>query len=311
MTMSDTSAPAEAPPPAAAPVAPPAPTTSVLTAPPAVSAVSASETPASPVAPPALSGAFSALDPDTQAWLATKGWTGDADVPKLAASYRQLEKAQGRSIALPADENDTEGLSKVWDKLGRPASPDGYELDLGEGVDPALATGTKDFFHKQGFTAKQAKAAIEYQQALVLDQETKFQAEDTARMAELKKEWGGQFDQKLETARAAMKAAQFTEDQINTLRRAMTDAELVRKFEFFGRNYVEAQPLGAAGPDDGQRLAPGFRSMSPAQAKATLDEWYQDDKKIALRTSKIKEVREKAEAEVSELTKLAENAKLR
>lgn len=308
MTMSDTSAPAEAPPPAAAPAAPPAPATSVLTTPAAPPPPAA--TPEAPPAP-ALTGAFSALDPDTQAWLATKGWTGDADVPKLAASYRQLEKAQGRSIALPADENDTEGLGKVWDKLGRPASPDGYELDLGEGVDPALATGTKDFFHKQGFTAKQAKAAIEYQQALVLDQETKFEAEDAARMAELKKEWGGQFDQKLETARAAMKAANFTEDEINVLRRAMTDAGLVRKFEFFGRNYVEAQPLGAAGPDDGQRLAPGFRSMSPAQAKATLDEWYQDDKKIALRTSKIKEVREKAEAEVSELTKLAENAKLR
>jgi hypothetical protein len=137
-------------------------------------------------------------------------------VEDLAKGYVHAQKLVGKDkIPLPKDENDTDAWNDVLKKLGRPNDPSEYQLpELSEDSAVQLPEGMDNWFknkaHELGLTNKQARelwsgyisdvAENQVQQQTQQAQQQKEQAE-----AELKKEFGNAFDEKLQDARTALK----------------------------------------------------------------------------------------------------------
>lgn len=104
--------------------------------------------------------AYAALDEGTRNWLQTKDLLSDP--AKLAKSAYEQEKMLGGSIRLPGKDATPEEKDAFYNKLGRPATPDGYEFnvpaDLPEGLpyDGERAKALKAELHAKGFTKEQA-----------------------------------------------------------------------------------------------------------------------------------------------------------
>ena len=139
-----------------------------------------------------------------------------------------LDKLRGNSIALPkedaTDEEKVEQMGKIFDKLGRPETPEGYELaipaELPESLKPtdeAVAEFYK-WSHGQGLSQAQMQAIAELQaQKIIGSMEASKAAQEAANanveseraakrekdLAELKVEWGEDFDKKMDLAEEA------------------------------------------------------------------------------------------------------------
>lgn len=250
-------------------------------------------------------------DPDMKAWAESKGWKdpATADPFAIAQSYRNLETLfgadkAGRTLLLPKDADDKAALDAIYDKLGRPKTATEYEIELPEGADTTFADTAKEWFHKAGLTKDQAKNVTEAYKAAELDA---VQAQTTRHADEvdgLKKEWGAEFDKRVEVGKAAVKAAGMTDEHTKAIELAIGPASAAKMFEFFGRNYVDGSP-----PEQSARTSPSFANMNPAQAKTKIDELYSDQAFMARYTSDDPKVRAGAMEQMEALAKLAVNAK--
>lgn len=131
--------------------------------------------PASPAAP--AEGWASALPDDLRGLVEHKGWKSPEDALK---SYRHLEEftgadKAGRGMVLPKDAEDKEGYDRVYKALGRPDTPEGYEikslmLESGAPVDETdtlLAETMSGAMHEAGLSMGQAKKLAEAFQGVV------------------------------------------------------------------------------------------------------------------------------------------------
>lgn len=153
------------------------------------------------------------MDADLQAALAPKNYGGVGD---LAKAYVSLEKTLGADkIVLPGKDAKPEEWAGVYDKLGRPAAADKY--DLGDWKPPENAgwnaeaqTKMMGVFHEAGLNSAQAqkllKSYAELSGAGVKALEAKAGEQAAAGETALKKEWGGEYDAKLEQANRAVKS---------------------------------------------------------------------------------------------------------
>jgi hypothetical protein len=88
--------------------------------------------------------------------------------------------------------------------------------------------------------------------------------------------------------------------------RTLGAAEVARKVEFSGRNYVEAQPL-----DHRTRPSPGFGAMNPAAAQAEISRLKGDPAFMERYNNADDNVRGPAVEQMKQLFRVAENANLR
>jgi hypothetical protein len=286
---------------ATTPAAPAAPAAPVITPPIA---------PAAPAAPAATASWLDSLSPEDRAYAENKGWKADTPPDAVFNSYKNLEKLfgadkAGRTIALPKDASDTAALDAIYEKLGRPADPSGYEIALPEGVESDFADKAKNWFHKAGLSVDQAKAVTSAYQAAELEQAQALEQRDATEKAALEKEWGAEYQQKVEVAKRGAAAAGLGEEEMRRLELALGPAQAAKMLEFFGRNYVEAKPL------DGGAPSPGFGSLNPAQAAAKMNDLYADANFMARYNHADPKIRAVAMAEMEELSKQAVNAKAR
>jgi hypothetical protein len=250
-------------------------------------------------------------DPDMKAWAESKGWKDatSADPFAIAQSYHNLEKLfgadkAGRTIQLPKDANDKAAIEAIYEKLGKPKDATGYQIELPEGADPTFADAAKNWFHKANLTTEQAKAVTDSYRAMELDAEQKMEVQHAQQVEALQQEWGGQFDQKVETAKAAVKAAGLTEQHTKAIELALGPASAAKLFEFFGRNYVEGGP-----PGNDQRMNPTFNDVTPGAAKQKMDQLRADPNFMARYNSPDPKVRAGAIQEMDNLAKVAVNVK--
>jgi hypothetical protein len=117
---------------------------------------------------------------DIKPILEAKKWEAVTDVFK---SYKDLEGFVGQKdkmLTLP-DEGDAEGWGKVYNKLGRPETPDKYEFTGPEGVeiDNGVLGEFKKFAHEKGFNGKQFTDTVNFQIAMAqkIQEQQKAQAE--------------------------------------------------------------------------------------------------------------------------------------
>lgn len=116
---------------------------------------------------------------------------------------------------MPGKDATPEQWAEFYAKIGRPETPDAYELPLPEGDDGAFAKEMAPILHKHGITAEQAKGlagdwnamvAAQQQQAQAAEQQAAQAAhvQNTAEATALKAEWGQQFDTNMHHAKQAV-----------------------------------------------------------------------------------------------------------
>ena len=208
------------------------------------------------------------LNDDFKGFVQNKGWK---DPSQVVDSYRNLEKLLGlpqdQVIKLPK-EDDAAGWDAVMTRLGRPASPDGYKLEVPkEGGDPAMAKWASEQFHKAGLTEKQGKAMVESWNArnaeTAATQKADYLAKCDQEAKALRKEWGAAHEQNLSIAQRACREFGVEAKVIDAMESAVGTAATMKFFHNLGSKIGESSftignPVGGNGV------------MTPAQAKAEI-----------------------------------------
>jgi hypothetical protein len=115
-------------------------------------------------------GSFGTLDsaPDTiRDLVSKKGWKGVGD---LASAYTELEKFKGVSpdkLFTVPEAGDVDGWSKVYNKLGRPETPDKYttKFKAPEGIEiqQELLDNFKKYAHEKGMSDALFNDVVQFQ----------------------------------------------------------------------------------------------------------------------------------------------------
>lgn len=135
------------------------------------------------------------------------------DLGGLAKGYLHAQKLIGhppeRLLTLPAGDDPKE-WDGIWSKLGRPESPEKYDVKTPDGVkeDPAFKGNFLKQAHQNGLTTKQAKGLYDWYTAELASANAAGKTAAQAKLAEaegkLKTEWGAAYDQNLTLARQAL-----------------------------------------------------------------------------------------------------------
>jgi len=136
------------------------------------------------------------------------------ELEALAKSYINATRMIGQDkVAVPNNNSTDDQWNEVYNKLGRPESPDKYKLEVKSDVVPLDDGAIKSFAenaHKLGLNNKQAQGILEFykesmegsvQQSIVDTETAQANAE-----AQLRKEWGRAFDDNIKRAGAVAKA---------------------------------------------------------------------------------------------------------
>ena len=136
------------------------------------------------------------------------------DIGALAKSYVHAQQMVGADkVALPGKSATADEWGEVYAKLGRPESPDGYELaynNIPEGaeMDNDMVSWFKDTAHKIGMNTQQAQVLLDaYNEMQFADAESigmEAQARIDAVESDLRKEYGQAFDDRMALANGVL-----------------------------------------------------------------------------------------------------------
>lgn len=194
----------------------------------------------------------------------------------LAKSYvhaRSMIGADPNSvIKLPGPDGD---YSEVFNKLGRPESPDGYELPESEDVpiNDSYKSGFLQKAHELGLTKNQVADLYKWNNEQVSSQlseqqQASKQAEEQA-IEQLKQDWGDAYDQNAQLAMNTLE--QFGDENLTKWldeSGAGNNPALIKTFAEIGKAMSEDNAV------DGD--VQGF-VMSPSEANAEIQRLYQDE----------------------------------
>jgi hypothetical protein len=162
----------------------------------------------------------------------------------------------------------------VFDRLGRPPTPDGYSIALPEGADPAFATTAREWFHTAGLTKAQAESISGKWNEYAVAQATQSQqAEQEALRVEheqLKADWGGAFGTQTEIARRAAMKLGLDEQAIDALQKAVGFSKTMKALAKAGEAFGEDKALGV-GEGTGLMTTPEAARGRKAQLMADKD----------------------------------------
>jgi len=109
------------------------------------------------------------FDQDFTDWLGSKGVKAtdafkNEDVYKVAKSYRETEKwaLGGEKIVVPKEGAPQEIWDALFNKIGRPTTPEGYKLEIGDKADEGLVKSFKEVAHKSGLPQQGAEGLYKW-----------------------------------------------------------------------------------------------------------------------------------------------------
>ena len=173
-----------------------------------------------PAAPPpgSAAAAVEAVIDGPPEWAPQKFWDPDKKsvrVEDLGKGYKNLEQLLGRDkVPVPASDEDEEGWQRWYAASGRPEAPDKYELQrpdrLPEGMeyDEDTEKEFRSWAHNNGLNKRQAKALYDGFVKRQIDRQAAWhthqqQARATVE-ADLRREFGAQYEGSVQQAKAAM-----------------------------------------------------------------------------------------------------------
>ncbi len=217
-------------------------------------------------------------DPALADYVQTKGWKSVEDVVKSAREVERLAMAPDK-LPLPKD-GDKEGWDQVYDRLGRPKSPEGYELgkmELPEGYTPhqPLVDKMAQVAHERGLSKAQMEGLFE---SYVQEEFAAHQAAEAARdekaseqTAALQKEVGPAWGAFVADAQLGAKELGLSAEEVDGVGHVIGHDKVLRVLSKIGT------PLRQDSAGDTHDGGQGFRRMEPAQAQARIDELTKDE----------------------------------
>ena len=185
-------------------------------------------------------------DAGLKTWIETKGFKDPESVAMSALNLEKLIGADriGRTVVLPKDDKDVEGIKAFRAKLGVPDSADAYQLPVPEGGDAAFAKTAASWFLEQGVPPSAARNIAQQWNGHIKAMLDAQAAEDAAKseqeLGQVKAEWGDKFDANSELARRYVKASGLSEEQLSAVEQALGTATFVKTFHKLGTSLGEA-----------------------------------------------------------------------
>ena len=213
----------------------------------------------------------------TLGYTANKGWKDPSEVVR---SYQNLEKLMGadkagNAIVVPKADADPKEWGAVYDRLGRPAGPDGYKAPVPEGGNAEFQTKAFGKAHELGLSKAQGEGLVNW----FNEQQTgMIQAAQQAKVAQFQQdeqairgEWGAAYTQNLAQAQAAARFLGIDAATIDKISDSLGHKGTMQLLQKIGSRSVESEFV------DGGADKPGFSSvMSPAQAKSEIKSLAED-----------------------------------
>jgi hypothetical protein len=200
------------------------------------------------------------------------------DVENLARSYVNAQRLIGADkIPMPVNPSD-EDLDRIYNRLGRPETPDGYQISPdGNIVTEDLAKDFADFSHKLRLTPEQAQGIMDYYRSSV-EQTSAGSAEQAEQFRQtteeaLKSEWGRAYDQKL--TQAVNAAKEFSNPEIFDLQ--LSDGSRLGDNPDFIKTFANiADFRQTVTSEDTVAENASSNVMTPKQAQAEIDAIMRD-----------------------------------
>ncbi len=192
-------------------------------------------------------------------------------VDKLAKSYvNAVKKIGGDPANLVSIPQEGESWDNFYNQLGRPETPEGY--DFGDDPDNDIEF-YRNATHQLGLTQQQAQNMLDLYASVQEDQE-KAQQQASADFQvnseiELKREWQGSYDAKIDQAQRAF--AQFSTPEFNALMDETglgNHPEVIKAFAKIGSMIGEDRLVVGTGL--------GQSSITPFDAKEQIQSLYAD-----------------------------------
>ena len=202
---------------------------------------------------------FAALDGETQGWLENKGWTAEDGLTQMVRAHRNLEGMIGRDkVVWPKDAEDKAAWAEIHRRMGVPSSWEDYGLvPLGpdgkpdDAADRSYADGMAQVFQKLGIGRETASAlATEHaklQSVLTAADNDAFQRASMQEFDALRREWGGEADDRLAAAQRASRAFGLAPETMGKIERAIGTREMLTLLAEIGTAISEDRGSGAAG----------------------------------------------------------------
>lgn len=200
------------------------------------------------------------------------------DVGNLARSYVNAQRLIGSDkVPLPANPTD-EDLDNIYSKLGRPEEASGYEIATdGNIITEEVASAYADVAHKLRLTPEQANGILEYYKGSIgqteeqMQQFAEQQAEETT--AELRREWGRAFEDKVALARDVVD--QFAGSEILQMR--LEDGTMIGNHPAFIKAFAAMGDFKSTVTSE-DTISDGAvnRQFTPVQAQAEVDAMMND-----------------------------------
>lgn len=189
------------------------------------------------------------LDPALREVAAAKGWQTPADAVR---SYASLERLLGaEKVALPPANAPDADWDAVWDRLGRPRTPAGYQFEKPAGDDSysdELASWAREACHKVGMPARMAEAFhdefVSFARSMADRNETAQAMNDVELHAFMDREWGSARDDKLAAFRRGAHAFLDSPLSLDLVQKIMGTPETLRMFVRIGEWLGEDRAVG-------------------------------------------------------------------
>ena len=136
------------------------------------------------------------------------------ELDALAKSYINATRMIGQDkVAIPNENSTDDQWQEVYGKLGRPESPDKYQLEANSDVVPLDEGAIKSFAenaHQLGLNNKQAQGILEFyknsMEGSVQQNQVDMETAQANAEQELRKEWGRAYEDNIKKAGAVAKA---------------------------------------------------------------------------------------------------------
>lgn len=179
------------------------------------------------------------------------------DVGSLGSSYLELQKMVGSRDKIPTEESTEEEVNSFYNKLGRPESPDAYDIKVpdegGTGMkyDQKLYADFLQTAHQSGLTNKQAQDAIDFYAKMneesSINSEAQMQQAKVDAETALKKEWGvKEYDRNLAISRRAFN--RFADDDLKKFVQesgVSNNVSLIRFLHKIGKSFSDPKLEGS------------------------------------------------------------------
>jgi hypothetical protein len=227
--------------------------------------------------------------PEDIGFIQNKGWD---DPTKTVRDYKNLEKYHGvpadQLLKLPKSFDEDGALDPIYDRLGRPASPDKYDIKLPDGasVDEGRLKAAREIGHKLGLSTKQMQGLAEFDASYMGEAMKAYEVEKAQKMeaelGSLQKEWGTHFEERAELGRRfvrnAIPAGIDKEATLSAIENAIGTALTLKLFANAGEKTIREDRV----PDSsGDRPFGYTREQAAADKKSLMDELKADPSRLA------------------------------